>query len=83
MHMKQRSKTCEMCRNYRMIDSGYGHCVRNPPQPVSEVTGNLFFGIKTQVHWDYPCVGFDELTCSQFLDRDRNNRSANRRGGSR
>ena len=27
-------KCCEKCAYYHMIDSGYGHCDRFPPQPL-------------------------------------------------
>ena len=34
-------RKCEDCSRYAMIDSGYGHCEKNPPTMVKRLRGLL------------------------------------------
>ena len=53
---------CGHCKNYRMIDSGYGWCVRYPPVMVQ--INRLFH--KLEYAFTYSEVPFNCAPCGEF-----------------
>jgi hypothetical protein len=67
---KDSNYCCDKCKYYRMIDSGYGHCIAMPPQWISyksniqsPITG-LF--TKPEMQCIYPEVRWDTLPCGFY-----------------
>jgi len=52
---------CELCQFYRMIDSGYGWCFRNPPQNILV----RLIPLRFQALW--PEVAWDSVACGEYL----------------
>lgn len=57
-------RKCEDCIHYKMIDSGYGYCLRFPPRIVA-----------IRRHWrmlyrnEYPEVAWCENACGEFIQK--------------
>ena len=53
---------CEDCKHYQFIDSGYGRCVKNPPQ--------VHIVRKSAFNWEnkvsYPVIPWDMRICSYY-----------------
>lgn len=56
----EKPSTCDQCIFYKMIDSGYGLCVRLPP--VRQKVG--FFGLEHEAK--YPVIPWTNLICGEF-----------------
>jgi hypothetical protein len=54
-------KCCDTCKHYCMIDSGYGWCIRNPPQVVI---------VEGYLHASYPVVPWCLKACGCFEQRN-------------
>lgn len=55
-----KTKKCEQCKFYLMIDSGYGYCRRFPPQQLLA---------KKKLKIEYPITEWHRVRCGEFLDR--------------
>ena len=62
--------SCEDCKFYKMIDSGYGWCIAMPPQYYKSTKTWWFIGIKEGIECDYPQVEWNRLACGQFKKKE-------------
>lgn len=64
---KKYHNSCEECKYYHMIDSGYGWCTKNPPWYTIRKIKRVRFLSFRRVHYiTYPCVPWDLRTCGNF-----------------
>ena len=56
---------CELCKHYKMIDSGYGHCKRYPPQLILAKLLPLRYKVQ------YVEVGWCDVACGEFKQKKK------------
>ena len=65
-NMYNNKLTCEDCKYYNMIDSGYGYCRRFPPNIKHKIKNGLF---KYYFKIHYPIVAWTNHICGEFKSR--------------
>lgn len=67
--MYKGKEVCEDCIYYKMIDSGYGRCVRFPPQWITKTKVRWVVGVKIkkeEIYCKYPEVEWTNTMCGEF-----------------
>lgn len=68
--MYKNKKTCEDCKYYNMIDSGYGYCRRFPPTIQRKVKGKYKIWLTYYFIEDYPIIAWTNHICGEFKRRN-------------
>jgi len=78
MSYKPPKERCELCKYYKMIDSGYGKCKRFPPQWVvkwkwfkSSFSWFPFKWFMQEVSCIFPEVAWCDKVCSEYDEREK------------
>lgn len=63
---------CDKCRSYHMIDSGYGHCRRFPPQNIFSLEKTFLLFWKPVWETEHTTVAWCDKACDEFQSKKEN-----------